>query len=605
MKPSTLRDEVLQVFAVLPRTSRRHAGLLLVLSLLTGLFEVLTIGSVFPIILSLTDSDRLMVWLSRYVGHVDPALVNRFASPVPVLLVFSAIVIISGVIRMALIRQTAQFAQNAGADMSMQVLDRILHQPYAYHVATTSTKTISLVTHKVTAVVNQVMIALIHLITSLVIAACVLVFLCFVNLAVSLIVLAVLLVTYLLVGAVSRRTLRRLGQENADHQTQAIAAVQESIGHVREMLLTGLQPFFVTRFREHAYRYRLAQAQSMAMMASKRHLVEIVVFLLMALLIYLLLQGSTSRENVLVMLGIFALAAQRLLPVVNQIYTAWASLENGRSPLADVMGALRLESSESSVSSALPLTRSVALRHFDFQHPGAPRMLFQGQSVEIAIGEKVGIMGPSGAGKTTLIDLLAGLHWPDAGRLQVDGRNLERNNLQAWQRCIGYVPQQVFLSDQTIAQNIAIGVPPHEMDMAQVRFAAQAAGLGDWVGSLPSRFETMCGENGIRLSGGQRQRIGIARVLYAHKPVLILDEPTSALDVHTESEIMETVLSLDRDMTVIIVTHRQSLVSRFDRVYWVEDGHVRALSEALNEALSEEPTEVLSRAMMKEEDDSR
>ncbi len=599
MRPSTLRDEVLQVFVLLPQTSRRCAWRLLVLSLLTGLFEVLTIGSVFPIILSLTDPDRLVTWLSRYTSLVDPTWIDGFARPAPVLLVFSAIVILAGLIRMALIRETAQFAQNAGADISMQALDRILHQPYAYHVATSSTRTISLVTHKVTAVVNQVMIALIHLMTSMVIAVCVLTFLCFVNLSVSLIVLVVLLVTYLVIGAISRRALRRLGRESADQQTHAIAVVQESIGHVREMLLTGLQPFFVARFREHAYRYRQAQAQSTAMTTSKRHLVETVVFLLMASLIYFLLQGSAPREDVLVILGIFALAAQRLLPIINQIYTAWASLENGRSPLADVMGALRLECPALSVTGVMPLTQGVSLREFDFQHPGAACKLFKGQSIDILKGQKVGIMGPSGAGKTTLVDLLAGLHWPDAGSLQVDGRHLERKNIQAWQRCIGYVPQQVFLSDQTIAQNIAIGVHPQELDMAQVHFAAQAAGLDGWVASLPSGFQTMCGENGIRLSGGQRQRIGIARVLYAHKPVLILDEPTSALDVNTESGIMDTILTLDRHMTVIIVTHRQSLVSRFDRVYWVADGQVRVL----NEALSAQPTDVLRRANMANEAD--
>ncbi|AWB33015.1 ABC transporter ATP-binding protein [Orrella marina] len=591
----TLRDEINQIFQVLPRSSRRRAWGLLALSVLTGLFEVLTIGSVFPIILSLTDPDRLVSWLSRIAGTgqlIDPQWVSWFARPVPVLVVFSGVVIVAGLVRMSLIRQTALFAQHAGAEMSVKALDCVLHQPYAFHVDTTSTRTISLVTHKVTMVVNQVMISLIQLITSIVIAACVLTFLCFVNLAVSLIVLLVLLATYLIVGSLSRRKLREFGQENAEQQTQAIAAVQESIGHVREILLTGLQSFFLERFRGHAHRYRHAQAQSTAITASKRHLVEVIVFLLMASLIYFLLQSSTPKEDVLVILGIFALAAQRLLPIVNQIYTAWASLENGRSPLADVMDVLRLSTDGDKLAEVprVAFRQSVVLRDVDFQHPGAPgvsgakRRLFERLSIEIFKGQRIGIMGPSGAGKTTLIDLLAGLHRPVSGDLLVDGHVMDRTRIQSWQRCIGYVPQQVFLSDQTIAENIAIGLPIDAIDMERVRFAGKAAGLEDWITSLPLEYRTLCGENGIRLSGGQRQRIGIARVLYSRKPVLILDEPTSALDVRTEAEIMDSIMALDRDMTVVIVTHRQSLLSRFDQVCWVEQGKVKPCMPSITQS---------------------
>ena len=583
MRSSVLRDEVLQIFTALPLASRRSAWMLLILSLLTGVFEVLTIGAVFPIILSLTDPERLVQSLSRFTGGVNPALVEWLSSPVPVLLVFSAVVIMAGVIRLALVRQSAQFAHDAGTEISMQALKRILDQPFAYHVATTSTRTISLVTHKVSAVVNQVLIALIHLITSLVIAACVLAFLCFVNLAVSLIVLTVLLCTYLIVGAMSRRKLRRLGQETSEHQTLAIATVQESIGHVREMLLTGLQPFFLNRFRDHAQRYRQAQAQSMALTISKRHVVEIVVFLLMAALIYFLLQSSSPRENVLVTLGIFALAAQRLLPIVNQIYTAWANLENGRSPLSDLIATLDLSCHEASVVKPLQFNQSVALEGFDFKHPQSSRGLFHHQSIAILKGQRVGLMGPSGAGKTTLVDLLAGLHWPDVGSLSIDSKPLDRSDIESWQRSIGYVPQQVFLSDQTIAENIAIGTGLNDLNIERVRFAANAAGLDAWIESLPLGYQTVCGENGIRLSGGQRQRIGIARVLYAHKPVLILDEPTSALDIETESEIMDTIMKLDRDMTVIIVTHRQSLMRLFDQVFRVENGTITTVPADRNQ----------------------
>lgn len=584
MQLPMFKEDAWKVFLVLPERSRKQTWKLLALSLVTGFFEILTIGSVFPIILSLTDPQRLVNVLSRYVGQVDPDLASWLARPVPVLMVFAGVVVLAGVIRITLINQSARFAQNAGAELSIQALDRILHQPYAYHLETTSTQTIALVTHKVTAVVNQVMLAMIHMVTSLVIAACVLTFLCLVNLTVSIVVLLVLLTTYLVIGAVSRRKLRELGRESADQQTLAIATVQESIGHLREMLLTGLQPFFLSHFREHAFRYRQAQAQSTAMTASKRHLVEVITLLLMAGLIYLLLQGSDQRENVLVTLGIFALAAQRLLPLVNQVYTAWANLENGRSPLRDVMEALRLTTlgvNSPMTKSLEPMifTRDVILENVTFRHPGAVHDLFKHQSLTIRKGQRIGIMGPSGAGKTTLVDLLAGLHSTETGCLRVDGQVLPVSQIDAWQRCIGYVAQQVFLSNQTLAENIAIGIACDAMDMTRVRQAAADAGLHDWIESLPLGYQTLCGENGIRLSGGQRQRIGIARVLYASKPFLILDEPTSALDVQTEAKIMDTIMKLDPAMTIVIVTHRQSLLSRFDRVYWVEGGVIQELPQ--------------------------
>lgn len=572
LRPSQLGDDTLQLFRNLPNASKRTAYSLLFLSALTSLFEVLTIGSMYPIILSLTDPNLLKDKLGSFFLTRDPVIRDFLTNPLWILLIFACVVIACNLSRIVLIRQTYRFAAQAGTDVSIRAFEKILEQPYAYHLSLSTNETISLVTHKVSTVINQVLIASINLISSLLICSVVVAFLCYVNLLVSIILITVLLCTYGVIAFTSKSALRLLGEENASNQTQTIATVQESMGHIRELYLMGLQYYFLKRFERFTRRYRKAQSDSAAITVAKRPLIEMVVFLMMAGFIFLFLQSDAPQHLVLAILSVYALAAQRLLPAFHQIYTSWAGLINGQAALSHIVHTLSLTNSQPREIESLHLDRNIQLNDFSFKYPEATQFTFKNQTIEIFKGERIGIVGPSGAGKTTLIDLIAGLLVPQTGHLQIDGSKLGSGDIHHWHRSVGYVSQYVYVSKQTIAENVALGLERHDIDMEKVMSACHSAGLSSWIKTLDQQYETICGENGIRLSGGQRQRIGIARAIYVNKPVLILDEPTSALDLQSESEIMETIFGLDRKMTIIVVTHRVSLLASFDRIFNVDQG---------------------------------
>lgn len=572
LRPSLLGDDTLWLFRKLPNASKRTAFFLLFLSALTSLFEVLTIGLMYPIILSLTDPNLLKNKLNSFFLTRNSAAQDFLTNPIWILLAFVCVVIACNISRIMLIRQTYRFATQAGSEISIRAFEKILHQPYAYHLSLSTNETISLVTHKVSTVINQVLISTINLISSFLICSVVIAFLCYVNLLVSMILISVLLCTYGLIAITSKSALRFLGEENANNQTQTIATVQESMGHIREMYLMGLQSYFLKRFARFTQRYRKAQSDSAAITVAKRPLIEMVVFLMMAGFIFLFLQSDAPQHLVLAILSVYALAAQRLLPAIHQIYTSWAGLINGQAALSHIVNTLSLTSPKQHTVAPLRIDRSVKLNNFSFKYPNATQFTFENQSIEIFKGERIGITGPSGAGKTTLIDLIAGLLVPQIGSIQIDGSNLQSDSFCHWHRSVGYVSQYVYVSKQSVAENIAIGLERHEIDMEKIISACHLAGLSAWIKTLDTQYETICGENGIRLSGGQRQKIGIARAIYANKPVLILDEPTSALDLQSESEIIETIFALDQKMTIIVVTHRASLLKSFDRILNVDQG---------------------------------
>lgn len=569
------RDETFSLFRLLPSSSRQSAFSLLLLSLLASLFEVLTIGSMFPIVLSLTGTGQMEDLSSRHPWVSGLGLLDMTTNPILILFLFAIIVIAGAATRMALIWQAYRFAQLTGTEIATRVLENLLHRPFSYYFTNSSGQTISLVTHKITIVVNQVLIAMINLFSACLIACCVMALLFYVNLKASLILLGVLSATYLILGMLSKRALYQLGKTNTFHQAQSIAAVQESIGHIRETVLAGMQEYFLRRFKLHTQQHRQAQSESTALIVSKRHLVEMIVFLMMTGFIYVFLQSDFSRQEILAILGVYALAAQRLLPVLHQIYYSWANLTNSRSTVQDLLPYLSRHPIKTETISPLAFTHCLSFHGITFRYPGMDHHLFENLSLEIFKGQRIGLIGPSGAGKTTLADLICGLLTPQSGCIKIDGKPLDQTSLSAWQRNIAYVPQHVYLSDQTIAENIAFDAAQAKLDMARVIAVATATGIDSWIQSLPKKYETHCGENGVLLSGGQRQRIGIARALYAEKPVLVLDEPTSALDLYAETEVLEAILNLDKQMTIIVITHRYSLIEKLDCIYSVQNKTVK------------------------------
>jgi ABC-type multidrug transport system fused ATPase/permease subunit len=366
--------------------------------------------------------------------------------------------------------------------------------------------------------------------------------------------------------------------------------VQEAFGGFKDVKLLGLEQEFLSRFRSPSYGVARAEADMQVFAETPRFAMQGMVFSGMILAVLYILSSDGSLESALPSLAGFAFAGFRLLPSLQAMYAKATELRFGKAFLDSVheelvqQPATRIQPSpeggdETSAGSTEPLIprRCVELQNITFRYPSAEHVAVDRLSISIPACTTVGIVGSTGSGKTTLVDLLLGLLRPEQGRILVDGTEVRDENLRAWQRTLGYVPQQIFLTDSSVASNIAFGDREEDIDMDRVIAAARIANLHDFVLSrMDDGYRTLVGERGIRLSGGQRQRIGIARALYRDPSVLVMDEATSALDNITERAVMEAIDRLEGEKTIVLIAHRLSTVKACDQIVMLDRGHLVA-----------------------------
>jgi ABC-type multidrug transport system fused ATPase/permease subunit len=335
-------------------------------------------------------------------------------------------------------------------------------------------------------------------------------------------------------------------------------------------------------YEKAAQRSASATARLAVMLEMPRFALEAITFgMLLALVLLLLLRNDGNIASLVPTLGIFAFSAMRLLPALQQIYHGLANIRGAQVALdtivTDYANTRPIPRTFDDIKPLVKLQHVLELSEIDFRYGSAGRQTLEGLSLKIPARTTVGLVGGTGAGKTTIVDLILGLLTPDQGQIRVDGTPITNQNLRGWQQTLGYVPQSIFLTDDTVAANIAFGVPKAQIDMEAVERAARAAALHDFVvGDLAQGYDTIVGERGIRLSGGQRQRIGIARALYRDPTLLIMDEATSALDNITEQVVMEAVQNIRTDKTIILIAHRLTTVKNCDQIFLMEQGRLIA-----------------------------
>jgi len=380
-----------------------------------------------------------------------------------------------------------------------------------------------------------------------------------------------------------RRFLGRIGAERVRANQARFQIAQEALGGIKEVKASGLEAGYLQSFGKPARRFAKSLAYNQIMAEVPRFLLEAIAVgvMLLFILVLMALRGGDLGQ-VLPSIGLFAFAGMRLLPAMQQVYQNASKLRFGK-PALDVLYADFVEMKDQTIPirqfgsarniAPLGLDRHLDLMNINFTYPGAKQPAINNLNLRIHAKQTVGFVGATGAGKTTVVDLIMGLLIPDEGELRADGKPISGGNIRAWQRSIGYVPQQIFLADDTVAANIAFGVPPDEIDRGAVERCGRTAELHKFVmEEMPSGYETTVGERGVRLSGGQRQRIGIARALYHDPDVLILDEATSALDNLTEKAVMDAVHNLSHQKTIIIIAHRLTTVKPCDCIYLLEHG---------------------------------
>jgi len=567
---------------------RRWQLFVLILLMLAGAAaEMATLGSIVPVLALLAAPasayQRPQVQFFLQLTGVAPSMLFQVT-----LMVFMTIILIGAAIRLTLFWVSYRFSFGIGGDIGKEVYSRTLHRSYSWHVSRNSSEILSAV-EKINSVTNTVIVQLVQGAVAAVVAAAILLSLLLIDARIALGAGAGFISLYGITTALIRRRLRRNSKAVAESRTNRVRAVQEGLGGIRDVLLDGSQAIYVKRFAGFDRAMRGAQASNAFMAASPRVVMEAAGVLLILLLSIFLSGREGGLAAQVATLGALALGAQKLLPQMQQIYIAWSSVAAGRGELNDIIALLEaplapeFEVAQSGLP-VVPIERHItkpliAIRDLSFRyHPDSPAVL-RSINLEISRGARIGFVGRTGSGKSTLIDLILGLLTPCGGSIEVDGQKLSAQNMRAWQDRICHVPQTIFLIDGNIAQNIALGVSTDRIDWGRLRECARIAQLEKFVATLDAAYETPVGERGVKLSGGQRQRIGLARALYKSGDVLVLDEATSALDNQTEQKLMAALGDLHRDRTVLMIAHRLSTIQRCDLIVLVDDGVIAGVGD--------------------------
>jgi ATP-binding cassette subfamily B protein len=544
---------------------------------LTSFAEVLSLGAVLPFLGVLTQPDEIFAHpairpLLSWLGITSPA-----ALLLPVTLIFIAAALLAGGMRLLLLYAQTRLSFAVGADFSGQIYRRTLYQPYAVHVSRNSSEVIGGVTTKVMVVINFFLTPILTLLSSVVILLAILLVLLAVDPLMSLAAFAGFGVIYGVVVLFTRKRLSDYSRLIAEESVRVVKVLQEGLGGIRDVLLDGAQEAYCEQYLQADIPLRRAQANSVIIGGAPRFAAEAMGMAFIAILAYAMSQQDDGLTDTVMLLGALALGAQRLLPVLQQGYLSIVQLRSSRDSLQDALDLLDQPVDESVYTNGqeLPFQHSIELRGLGFRYaPHGPQIL-QDLNLRIPKGSRVGFIGTTGSGKSTLLDILMGLLTPTEGAIWIDDVPLGPSTQRSWQRRIAHVPQSIYLSDASIAENIAFGVPPKQIDYAGVRQAAARAQIDHTIEALPEGYLTQVGERGVRLSGGQRQRIGVARALYRQAEVLILDEATSALDTETERAVMDGIDGLGGGMTVLIIAHRLSTLQRCDQVVDLYGGRIR------------------------------
>lgn len=576
-----------KLYDILDARERWLTLLVFIFMILVALLETIGVASIMPFMAVLANPEVVKTnqYLAAIYTWLDFSSTDKFLFFLGV--VFLILVVGSQVVKGFAFWVQARFTHSRNHSWSCRLISNYLHQPYDWFLNQHSGMLGASVLHEINRLVHSVLFPAIQLVSNGLVALFLLALMLVADPVLALTVTLVLSAAYAALFYFVRHYIRRIGEESRILNRERFKVAQEAFGGVKDVKVAGLEGVFVERYRipslgmtrdEVAIKV-LSELPSFAMQG-------LVLGGIMVILLYFLDSGG-SLQKILPVFSLYAFAGYRLMPSLQSIYRYLSEMRYNAPVLETLHPDLQLMQRDNAANPVdhhvsaklepLGLRETLILDNIDYSYPGTGRYALKTVSMTITACSTVGLVGATGSGKTTLVDLILGLLQPERGVLSADDKLLTSDLRLAWQRSIGYVPQQIYLSDDTISSNIAFGIPLDRIDQTSVESAARAANLHEFViNELPHGYDTPVGERGVRLSGGQRQRIGIARALYRNPDVLILDEATSALDNLTEQAVMDAVYNLGKKKTIILIAHRLSTVRDCDQIYYLERGQVIA-----------------------------
>jgi ABC-type multidrug transport system fused ATPase/permease subunit len=557
---------------------RRQFFLILALIIFVSFLDVITIGALIPFLGALTAPERIFEHsfaqpFIHILGLVRPSQILM-----PITLIFVVAALLAGAMRLMLLWTSTRFVSEIGTDFSLDIYRRCIYQPYSVHVSRNSSEVITGVTDKAYFLVSSAIQPILTLLGAGVLLVAVLLTLAMINPIVALSVFGGFSLFYGAIAWVTRARLASESEQVSKKQIQVLKALQEGFGGIRDILIDGTQPSYCDIYRSADRPLRRSMANIAIIGACPRYIIEPLGIITIAGVAYVMTAGTAVTNNSAIpLLGALVLGAQKLLPVLQQGYGAWSAMKGGQASLHDALALLDQPLPDYLEGPPRPVTfrNNIQLKNIFFSYAPESAPILRGLDLTIRKGARVGFVGASGSGKSTLLDILMGLLFPTRGVMKVDNQIITLENHRAWQMRIAHVPQVVFLSDTTIEENIAFGLPKDLIDHERLREAARKAQISETIESWPAKYGTLVGERGVQLSGGQRQRIGIARALYKKVDVIIFDEATSALDGETEQAVMQAIENLGDDLTILIVAHRLTTLRNCSQIVELLDGKIK------------------------------
>jgi ATP-binding cassette, subfamily B, bacterial PglK len=565
-----------KVWLILNKRERRLAVLQLLLTIIGMFLEMLGIGLVIPAVMVMTQDD-----LGSKYPLVQPYL-DALGNPTKTQLVLGGMLVLvsvyfvkTGFLAFLAWRQN-RFAFGIRVRLSEQLLKTYLRQPYMFHLMRNSAMLVRNAQYETQQLVQGGLRPCMTLISEFLLILGVAIVLLLVEPVGALLVVTVLGIATLVFHHFTRRRITRWGETRRHSDGLRIKHMQQALSSVKDIKLMGREREFLARYENHNRRAAVAAEKQATLAHLPKLWLELLAVTGLALLVATMVFQGRDIVSILPILGVFGAAAFRMLPSVNKLLNAAQSMRFSSTVIDSLYAELQLPAPEGAAHGQAPVAEfenEIRVSNVSFTYAGANRPALSDLSFRVAKGESVGLVGPSGSGKSTVIDVILGLLTPQAGIVSVDSEDIQAD-LRRWQDQIGYVPQAIYLADESLLRNVAFGIAPEQIDATAVSRALKAAQLEEFVAGLPNGLETVVGERGVRLSGGQRQRIGIARALYHDPAVLVLDEATSALDSATEHGVMGAVEALHGSKTILIVAHRLSTVENCDRILRLHEGRL-------------------------------
>lgn len=569
---------LIKLWHFLEKKRKRQFFGLIFLTIITSFAEMISLGAIFPFITVLTNPEQ--VYEIPFLGEIliSNGMEKGDELIIPLATIFALAALIAGLMRLFLLKVSVLISNATGADLSINVFERTLYQPYSIHISRSSSEVISGITQKVNAATN-VLISVVTVITNSFLFLSIMATLIIIDPLIAILSMSTFGIAYLITAVYTSNRLDQNSKTIAEKQTFVVRSLQESLGAIRDVLLDGTQKIYKNLYSKSIRRLMKASGSNRFINQSPRYAMESLGMILISVFIVTIFIRDGGIATALPIIGVLGLGAQRLLPIMQQIYGNWSVVIGSKASLIDVIDLLNqpLPKKKNPKKESSKFNEAIVLENIGFSYDINSKPILNNLNIRLNKGMKIGLVGETGSGKSTFLDILMGLLTPTSGKIKIDNNPISENNLTKLHSLIAHVPQNIYLADASISENIAFGIDQNKIDIPLVERVADEALVKKFLDDQGSNLDSGVGERGIKLSGGQRQRIGIARALYKRSGLIIFDEATSSLDEQTETEIMDTIYNLDNELTIVLVAHRISTLKRCDEIYEMKNGSLKLI----------------------------